>query len=190
MALFLFSYFNFLDNLLELFFRFCPTPPPYQFPNYFSIHFFLFIPIFSFFFFCLFKHILFLIWPSRYCCTLSFHWEEHCIRNQKAYSLQLLFLIHVLICPSHCRNAICSPREDALRDTKSNVDQIKAAQPALPLLMPKIFVLFFFSTIDSGQQPVCIDNFRLNYRKACVKLTKITIKKDHVKGCVALVCCF
>ena len=67
------------------FFGFAPPLPPINFLIIFrSISFYSFL---SLVFFCLFKHILFLIWPSRYCCTLSFHWEKHCIRNQKAYSL-------------------------------------------------------------------------------------------------------
>ncbi|XP_027041190.1 uncharacterized protein LOC113669373 [Pocillopora damicornis] len=39
---------------------------------------------------------------------------------------------------------------------------------------------------DSRPRPACFDIPRLNYGKACVKFTKITIKRDHTGGCAAL----
>ena len=43
-----------------------------------------------------------------------------------------------------------------------------------------------FLTTDSRPRPACFDIPRLNYGKACVKFTKITIKRDHTGGCAAL----
>nr|XP_058949780.1 uncharacterized protein LOC131777491 [Pocillopora verrucosa] len=39
---------------------------------------------------------------------------------------------------------------------------------------------------DSRPQPVCFDIPLPNYGKACVKFTKNTIKKDHIRWCAAL----
>lgn len=43
-----------------------------------------------------------------------------------------------------------------------------------------------FSTTDSRPQPVCFDIPLPNYGKACVKFTKNTIEKDHIRWCAAL----